>query len=42
MLELLEKAIACEKVSTITITLKPNQKPKQATAVVNPTIAILP
>ena len=31
MLELLEKAIACEKVSTITITLKPNQKPKQAT-----------
>ena len=29
LLELLEKALTCENVSTITITIKPNQKPKQ-------------
>lgn len=29
LLELLEKALTCENVATITITIKPNQKPKQ-------------
>lgn len=29
LLELLEKALTCEQVATITITIKPNQKPKQ-------------
>lgn len=30
LLELLEKALTCENVATITITIKPNQKPKQS------------
>lgn len=29
LLELLEQALKCEQVATITITIKPNQKPKQ-------------
>lgn len=29
LLELLEKALSCENVERITITIKPNQKPKQ-------------
>lgn len=29
LLELLEEALKCEKVATITIAIKPNQKPKQ-------------
>lgn len=29
LLELLEKALSCENAERITITIKPNQKPKQ-------------
>lgn len=29
LLELLEQTLKCEQVATITITIKPNQKPKQ-------------
>lgn len=29
LLELLEQDLKCEQVATITITIKPNQKPKQ-------------
>ncbi len=29
LLEVLEKALRCENVDRITITIKPNQKPKQ-------------
>lgn len=29
LLELLEKAVRCDNVERITITIKPNQKPKQ-------------
>lgn len=32
LLELLQKALKCENVERITITIKPNEKPKQGKA----------